>query len=284
MLDLTYSQLDQNLEGFYQKNLKVKMEELLTKLGDSPTQESEGSLLTYSEYVLEYHDIYLEDIQDEMPDVTKREVRNLYFQEYLEYLSFETDRHVTEDNYLEVIQRRQRDVQKRKTKYDYTSLSLPELKINQKIVLATIHWYFPEEIRWLTNLWLTENWGAEHREIRDVLLISKDFALGYLLIQDRFNNHDFFGNMLNKQFAKILSSNYFDFKKTSLSKVERYTGYCRGYSESSNWSPHQPLKGLRKKLLSQSEVEDKLNLELDRFLVLVRYISQELKYYQEASQ
>jgi len=260
------------------------MEELLTKLGDSPTQEPVGSLLTYSEYVLEEQGFYLDELQSEMPDVTRRQTQELYFQEYLDYLSLELDRHVTEDNYQEVLLHKRRELSRCKTKYDFTSLSLPELKINQKIVLAAIHWYFPEEIRWLTHLWLTENWGAEHREIRDVLLISKDFALGYLLIQDRFNNHDFFGNMLNKQFAKILTSRYFDFKKTSNSKVERYTGYCRGYSESSNWSPHQPLKGLRKKLLSQSEVEDKLNLELDRFLILVRYISQELKYYQEASQ
>lgn len=72
MLDLTYSQLDKNLTVFYQKNLKVKMEELLTKLGDSPTQEPAGSLLTYSEYVLEEQGFYLDELQSEMSDVTKR--------------------------------------------------------------------------------------------------------------------------------------------------------------------------------------------------------------------
>jgi hypothetical protein len=72
-------------------------------------------------------------------------------------------------------------------------------------MMGVLHWYFPEEIRCLVNLALSENWGGDFEEIKEVLLTSKETALAYLIIQDRFNEYDFYGNLLTEKINLLLS-------------------------------------------------------------------------------
>lgn len=142
---------------------------------------------------------------------------------------------------------------------DFTQFQISQLKLDELIALSVISWYTPEEIGYLLRLWLMENWGSNYKEVEDIVLTSKRLALGYLLVQNRFSNNDFFGNIL-RSLAKKINSNYFDFLHLKQGKVEKYTGYCRGYGESGTWSPHQPEKAIRKSLLTQEQI-----VELERY-------------------
>lgn len=71
--------------------------------------------------------------------------------------------------------------------------------IEEKILLGIFQWFAEPELRCLINLWLEENWGGEHKEIIEVINNSKDTALGYLLVSDRWNDRDFFGNILKTE-------------------------------------------------------------------------------------
>lgn len=122
--------------------------------------------------------------------------------------------------------------------YDNTIIVTPK-KLKDKIVLATLSWYFSEEVGILIRLSLEEHWGAELQEVGTVVLTSKEFCLTWLQIQEDFNEYDFFGNYFSeKQVDRVLQQ--LDFAKKSHRKVKRYTGYCRGYRESSRQGP-RPL-------------------------------------------
>lgn len=112
--------------------------------------------------------------------------------------------------------------------YDLTNFRVPTNKLNHKILLGIIQWYLPSELRFLFNLWLEENWGPELLEVKAACLASKDLALAFLLTNDRWNDDDFFGNVINnnKEFIKILS--YTTMQQFSKKKVIKYTGWCRG--------------------------------------------------------
>lgn len=113
------------------------------------------------------------------------------------------------------------------------------MKLKEKTLLGIFSWYFPEEIRWLIQFWLEENWGGESKEIRDVILTSKTTALGYLIIQKEFNNHDFYGNILKNTTLRIFLSPQFDFVKNNWrQRVKRYSGYCRGYQDNNRKDLH----------------------------------------------
>lgn len=156
--------------------------------------------------------------------------------------------------------------------YDLTTLVAKDLKLKEKILIGITHWYFPVEIRFLFHLWLSENWGAEAQEIRDLLLTSKSTALGYLIIQEDFNESDFFGNILSKTKKDLLLR--FNFKRLSNKRVKKYTGYCRGYRESGLWTPHQPEKALRKRLLTLDEIEERERIQQQKFDYLLNKISE----------
>lgn len=159
--------------------------------------------------------------------------------------------------------------------YDFTKFRCPELKLDEKIALGVISWYAPEELKWLIQFWIQENWGGEHHEVKDIILTSKSLALGYLLVQDRFNDSDFFGNHLRNLSRKI-NSDYFDFEHRKTGKVEKYTGYCRGYGETGTWSPHQPLKGLRKPVLTLNQMLEREEITKLKFLNLLELINSKL--------
>lgn len=106
-------------------------------------------------------------------------------------------------------------------------------KLKEKIMLGILHWYCSDEIRFSINILLEENWGRERIELKAVLLSSKRNALAWLIIQDEFNEFDFFGNLLKKnQF-----NNFFNLKfkiERKKRNLKRYTGWCRGPQDHSS--------------------------------------------------
>lgn len=107
-------------------------------------------------------------------------------------------------------------------------LKIPHLNLKEKILFATFSWFMPKELGCLVNLWLEENWGGDQLEIKAVLLNSKETALGYLLVSDRWNERDFFGNILIKENMKKLSRISIRHRQTSKPKREVWR---RGYND-----------------------------------------------------
>lgn len=160
--------------------------------------------------------------------------------------------------------------------YDFTKFRIPELTLDEKISLGVISWFTPETIRWTLQFWIIENWGGEYKEVKDIILTSKNLALGYLIVQNRFSSSDFFGNILRK-LSKKINSNSFDFQKEKTGKVEKYTGYCRGYGETGTWSPHHLEKALGKPLLSLEEMTERERYQKYVYLQLLDTILLSLK-------
>lgn len=123
--------------------------------------------------------------------------------------------------------------------YDLTKIRLEseviKLKLKEKILLGVLLWYFPEEIKSTIWLWLDEHWGPNEKEVKEVILTSKSWALGYLLVQDKWSDRDFFGNILSRNTIKFLLRFERDpksfFVKFSNKKVKKYTGWCRGHQD-----------------------------------------------------
>lgn len=112
-------------------------------------------------------------------------------------------------------------------KFDTEFTNPSNFKLKEKIMLALVHWYFPDEIKFLINLWLEKHWGTERKEVKVILLTSKRSALGWLFIQEDFNNFDFFGNYLKKETFRAFSK--IKFRRIYKPKgVKRYSGWCRG--------------------------------------------------------
>jgi hypothetical protein len=154
------------------------------------------------------------------------------------------------------------------------------LKLNEKIILGVLHWYFPEEIKFLFNLWLDENWGGEFKEIKAQLLHSKDFALGYLLVSDRFNEFDFFGNLLTQKILDRFC--HFKFKKKKKRKLGiipiNFCDYKDKGSKPPDCNP-EPVYDYRKlrTVDEQLELEIELNVKIDRLrLLIITRLEQEI--------
>lgn len=145
--------------------------------------------------------------------------------------------------------------------FDLTSFHLKVTKLNQKIGLAIMSWYMNDEIRILFQMFLKENWGAESKVLGEILLNSKDFCLSWLIIQDKWNESDFFGNVLNRKLSFLWSQ--CSFKRMSQKKCERYSGYCRGYQESNRRRSSTLSPELRGNFLTYEE-------DLERKMILVQ--------------
>jgi hypothetical protein len=131
-------------------------------------------------------------------------------------------------------------------------------------------WYFPEEIGVLVRLNLEETWGDERQEVGEALLTSKAFALAWLIIQEDFNENDFFGNYLSPAKVKQLLR-FLEFKRVSTKKVERYTGYCRGHRDGTHRSPTSLPRELQPGVISLEEDQiRKLMLEQKKLRLLGR--------------
>lgn len=108
-------------------------------------------------------------------------------------------------------------------------------RLNEKILLAILSWYMPDEIKYLINLKLREIWGKDLQEVREVLLTSKELALGWLLVQNRWGNKDFFGNILKLyQIASFVRT--VKLKDKNKSKV-KYKQFKRGYDDKGSLRP-----------------------------------------------
>jgi hypothetical protein len=114
--------------------------------------------------------------------------------------------------------------------YDLTRLRIPTRKAKNLIGLAVMSWYMSEEIRTLLQLELRSVWPADYYEVGEVLLTSKEYMLAWLIIQDQWNEFDFFGNVLDKRLSRIW--NLVTFFRKPRTPVKKYTGWCRGYQES----------------------------------------------------
>lgn len=140
--------------------------------------------------------------------------------------------------------------------FDFTRFHLKVHKDNQFVGLAILSWYMPDEIKFLLQLQLREvNLQAYDFRLMEILLSSKEYALGYLLINERWTERDFFGNVLDKKFIRNWLS--VTFLKLSRKKVPRYTGYCRGYRDSNRRAPSPLPLSLRAKMTVKEEMLQK---------------------------
>jgi hypothetical protein len=155
------------------------------------------------------------------------------------------------------------------TKYDFTRLYFGNLRLRQKIALTLMSWYMNEEIRFLVQMELREIWGGDSREVMEVLLTSKEFALTWIYSISGWNERILFGNVLNRELGNLWQR--VDFRRLSQRKVRRYTGYCRGYQESSRRAPSPLPAELRPGTLSYEEyLERKTKHELSLQSLLQR--------------
>lgn len=141
--------------------------------------------------------------------------------------------------------------------YDPTRIQTKFSKERDFICLAILSWYFPEEIRFLFQMELEDTWKTQSREVKEVLLTSKDYALTWLICESQWNESDFFGNVMNKSFAKLFRLT--EFKKNSRRKVPRYSGYCRGYQDTNRGVP----SSLRKEHWAKSSVEEEIQRQVE---------------------
>jgi hypothetical protein len=145
--------------------------------------------------------------------------------------------------------------------FDVTKFYFKTRKLRDLITLSIMSWYFPDEIRFTVQLFLEDyHWPSDTPyEIKKILLNSKEYSLAWLILQDQWNENDFFGNVLDKRFSNLFNKG-FGFRKISRRKVKRYTGYCRGHPDSSRRGP----RPLPPELLWTEEDQKKQDLKLDQ--------------------
>jgi hypothetical protein len=132
----------------------------------------------------------------------------------------------------------------------------------------------PEELRFTTNLWLEEHWGGEHKEVKTVVLTSKASALGYLLVQEKWGDNDFFGNILQKSLLRnILKMNLkYRTVKRPKEKIRK-----RGYNDKGSLRPpHLSIIFDQKKLRTNKRQMEIYLLEQEILLKLQEDIEERL--------
>lgn len=151
---------------------------------------------------------------------------------------------------------------------------LPELRKNEVLLLYTLLYYFPEEpSSWQIHLDLKDRYEKVYPVEISILSLGKSFALGFWKSNDFCNTRDFFGNILNRYRMKKIFNSIF-WKYGSSFKVERYTGYCRGYSESGRWSSSKSKSINPKKFETELQNERRQLIQcLRKTLLLKRVIS-----------
>jgi hypothetical protein len=140
------------------------------------------------------------------------------------------------------------------TKFDLTKIVIKSRKRQDFQRLAILSWYFPEEVRILVQLQLQDSWKADDFNVeKEILLSSKELCLAWIISESGWTESTFFGNVLNKrQVERIV--NYLNFYKISSRKVKRYTGYCRGYRESTRGAPRSFPPELEVWVLDEEEL------------------------------
>lgn len=148
-------------------------------------------------------------------------------------------------------------------------------KLKDKIVLGIMHWYMPLELKVIVNLWLEENWGPELKEVKEVLLTSKEMALGWILVQEFWNNNDFFGNIAcASRLERICRLMSLPKKRTSQPRKKTFR---RGYNDKGSLRPlHRSLGYDYRKLMSVSDQISLQEEEAQRVSALFQRIRERL--------
>jgi len=145
-------------------------------------------------------------------------------------------------------------------------IRFPEgIKKRIKYLILTSVWYYPENpMSFYLLLEGKKLLGKELEAEYSVLSSSKVLALGFWLSQEKWSDRDFFGNVTRlSRNIEYMISHLITVKREETSKVEKYTGYCRGYSESSRWTPYRSQAVDPEKFLSERQW---LQKELLRYL------------------
>lgn len=105
------------------------------------------------------------------------------------------------------------------------------LKLKECYILGILHWYFPDEIRYLVNLYLYENWTEHDLVEKEVILSSKKNMLGWIHTQEKFTMKHIFSGIIHKQNLKSVNKlkikSYL--RSSGAEKSDkRYSGWCRG--------------------------------------------------------
>lgn len=162
---------------------------------------------------------------------------------------------------------------------DLTKLRMPgcALKFKEMVKLSIVHWYFPPEIRFLTRFWLEEHLIVEYQEVLEILLTSKEVAIGWLLVQEQWNDSDLWGNVLSPK-KELL--HWFKFPSVRLAskgpkakRTERHRDYRDGKTRR---TPHTPIFN-KKTYLEEEDLEFLVVSQQLRKKVLLRKIVQHLE-------
>lgn len=146
------------------------------------------------------------------------------------------------------------------------------LSLNEKILLLLSTWYCEENIAFQIRQDFEQHWGKEQREIYEIIISSKLLALGWLKSQDRWNEHDFFGNIMKKKQTEILIRKI-KVWAPGFFKGKRYSGYCRGYKESASWTPHRSKSFDKKKFLTEKQFNERALVQsMKKFLLLRKVV------------
>jgi len=159
--------------------------------------------------------------------------------------------------------------------FDLTKFDLKFSKEREFQTLAIMSWYLPEEIRILLQLTLSETWRDQSDGVKETLLTSKDYALTWLMRLSPWNESDFFGNILNRHFSRIF--NLTEFRRNSKRKVQRYSGYCRGYQDTNRGAPSSLRREHWAKLTLLEEEQKQLEIEIQINLLFQR-VEEELDF------
>lgn len=157
-------------------------------------------------------------------------------------------------------------------------ISFPQgMKKYEKFLLLTSIWYYREDpMSFYIQLDCQRLFGRELENEYSVLCSSKTLALGFWLSQEEWNDRDFFGNITRlRNHGNVFTLVHLRREKTS--KVEKYTGYCRGYSESGRYTPYRSKSVLKEKLLTEIQVEQRRFLRLLKLQYLLRLIEERLR-------
>ena len=144
--------------------------------------------------------------------------------------------------------------------------------LDEKILLGVFQWFTDSVIGCYINLWLEENWGGDQREVKEALNDSKDSALGYLLVSDRWNDRDFFGNFLKEaRFDFYRRSFVLKAKKSKPKMVQRRRGYNDHGTLPSRTNPEPVYDYTKLRTVQQQlEVEVELDLKISNLLEAIR--------------
>lgn len=158
---------------------------------------------------------------------------------------------------------------------DFTRLNLKWFKKEKDLrTLALVSWYLPKEIQILLQMELQDHW-TDQSGVKEVLLTSRWFALTWFMRVSKWNESDFFGNLLNKTFVRIF--NLIAFRTLPNRKTKKYTGYCRGYRENNHRSSEHLDSDLLAKL-TVSEEEKLLAHRIFERVQLLKLVEEELQF------